>query len=102
MTVRLQQWARSDLRSAAGGLLVVVGAVALGLGIAGVGRAARLHEALSYVVSGGIGGLFLLVCGLMLRGSAQAREEWQGYAELRAAAAAGTATAAMGSEFPAR
>jgi len=52
VTIRLRQWALSNPRLAVGWLAAVVGAIALGLGIAGVGRAGQLHEALSYVASG--------------------------------------------------
>lgn len=54
----------------AGGLLVLVGYL-------GASDSIHTPEALSYLISGGIGGLFLLGAGAMLLVSADLHDEWR-------------------------
>ena len=58
-------------------LLVVAGALALIFGWVGVSGKAYLANQLPYVISGGIGGIFLLGVGATLWLSADLRDEWQ-------------------------
>lgn len=81
----ISQWGSGSRWPALGQAAVAFGILALVLAIVGVGRSDRLDEAISYVASGGFGGLFLVVSGLMLRWSAQAREEWRDYGDIQTA-----------------
>jgi hypothetical protein len=58
-------------------LLVLAGALALIFGWVGVSGKAYLANQLPYVISGGIGGLFLLGVAATLWLSADLRDEWQ-------------------------
>jgi hypothetical protein len=60
-----------------GGLLMLGGGAALLLGWAGVSRAVFPAEQLAYIISGGLGGLFLLGAGATLWLSADLRDEWR-------------------------
>ena len=53
-----------------GGLFIIVGWV-------GAGREALTAQQIPYIISGGIGGLFLLGVGAMLWLSADLRDEWR-------------------------
>jgi hypothetical protein len=55
---------------------VIAGATALIVGWTGVSGTAYLSEQIPYIVSGGIGGMFLLGLGGMLWLSADLRDEW--------------------------
>lgn len=57
-------------------LLIVAGVVALILGWIGASGTAYTAEQLPYVISGGIGGIFLLGMGAMLWLSADLQDEW--------------------------
>lgn len=57
-------------------VLTVLGVVALVNGWLGVSDTALQYEQASYMISGGIGGLFLLVLGAALWISADLRDEW--------------------------
>ena len=57
-------------------VLTVVGAISLIMGFAGVADSAILAEQTRYIVSGGIGGIFLLGLGATLWISADLRDEW--------------------------
>lgn len=57
--------------------LVGVGALALVLGWVGVTSTPYTFKMIPYVVSGGLGGLFLLGVGAMLWLSADLRDEWR-------------------------
>jgi hypothetical protein len=72
MTVLRSQWDR-----VLGGALIVVGFVALIIGYHGVSTSAYVADELSYVVSGGIGGLFLLGVGGALLLTADLHDEWR-------------------------
>ena len=67
-----QQWDRL-----AAILSVVAGAIAVLLGWIGVSGHAYLANQLPYLISGGIGGLFLLGIGATLWISSDLRDEWQ-------------------------
>lgn len=56
---------------------IAVGAVAVLIGWLGISGSAFVFEQLPYVVSGGIGGLFLLGLGTTLLLSADLRDEWR-------------------------
>jgi hypothetical protein len=61
-----------------GGLLLVAGAVAIGVGARGIAGAGLLAEQIPYVVSGAIGGVVLVALGVqVLAGVALAREREQ-------------------------
>jgi hypothetical protein len=57
--------------------LVVAGAIALIAGWIGVSGTAYSAEQLPYIISGGIGGIFLLGVGATLWLSADLRDEWR-------------------------
>ncbi|WP_019877542.1 hypothetical protein [Sporichthya polymorpha] len=57
--------------------LTIAGAVCFLLGYAGVADSAYLAEQTRYIVSGGIGGIFLLGLGATLWISADLRDEWR-------------------------
>ena len=57
--------------------LVVAGAVALIVGWVGVSATAFSAEQLPYIISGGLGGIFLLGVGATLWLSADLRDEWR-------------------------
>ncbi|MCW2614455.1 MAG: hypothetical protein JWN08_1449 [Frankiales bacterium] len=56
---------------------VALGLLVLLIGWLGVSRSAFVFEQLPYVVSGGVGGLFLLGVGAMMWLSADLRDEWR-------------------------
>jgi hypothetical protein len=58
-------------------LCVIGGAVALVVGYLGVSGTLETGKQLPYVVSGGLGGLFLLGLGALLWVSADLRDEWR-------------------------
>lgn len=63
-------------------VLVGLGALAIVLGWIGVTGTPYTFEMIPYVLSGGIGGLFLLGVGAMLWISADLRDEWRTLREL--------------------
>lgn len=73
----VMRWARAQWDRVLGGLLVLSGAVALVVGWVGVSDALVPAAQLPYVVSGGLGGLFLLGAGATLWLSADLRDEWR-------------------------
>ena len=70
-------YARSQWDRVAAWVAVGLGALALLIGWLGVSNTGFVFEQLPYVVSGGIGGLFLLGLGAMLWLSADLRDEWR-------------------------
>jgi hypothetical protein len=68
---------RVERDRAAGAVLVALGAVALLIAYLGVSNSPYLADEMSYVVSGGLGGLFLLGIGATLLISAGLRDEWR-------------------------
>ena len=73
----LSNWLRAEWDRVVGFALVVLGAVCLVLGYIGVSDSPYLVENLSYIMSGGIGGLFLLGAGATLLVSADLHDEWR-------------------------
>lgn len=78
LTLLRTQWDRAGawVAIALGALAVVVGWV----GVSGTGLTA---EQIPYVISGGLGGIFLLGLGAMLWLSADMRDEWRVLEQLR-------------------
>ena len=66
---------------------IAVGALLLVLGWLGVTNTPYTVEQIPYVVSGGLGGIFLLGVGAMLWISADLRDEWRKLEEIRQAQA---------------
>ena len=83
-------------------VLVVVGAIAVVLGWIGVSGHAYLANQLPYLISGGIGGLFLLGIGATLWISSDLRDEWQKLDRVERALDAGRAAAPVDAEEPDR
>ena len=73
----LAKWVRAQWDRVAAWVCVAAGAVVLIVGWAGVSRYAYPADQLPYIISGGIGGLFLLGLGAMLWLSADLRDEWR-------------------------
>ena len=72
LTTRIrQQWDRVGA-----GVAIALGALALLLGWLGVSATPYPAEQLAYIVSGAVGGIFLLGLGAMLWLSADLRDEW--------------------------
>lgn len=94
----LRTWLTLQWDRVAGWVAVLAGAVALIVGWVGVSGTAYQSEQIPYIVSGGIGGLFLLGLGGLLWLSADMRDEWYKLdrveEELRLTRAAGLAVPA--------
>lgn len=71
------KWLRLQWDRSLAWLLVAAGAVALIIGWVGVSGTAYSAEQLPYIISGGIGGIFLLGVGATLWLSADLRDEWR-------------------------
>lgn len=72
-----KSWLRAEWDRVAGFCLIALGALLLVLGYAGVSESPYVAEGLSYIMSGGIGGLFLLGAGATLLISADLHDEWR-------------------------
>ena len=72
----LWQYARAQWDRVAAGALFALGALGLILGWIGVSREALTALQIPYIISGGLGGIFLLGLGAMLWLSADLRDEW--------------------------
>lgn len=72
----LRKWLALQWDRVAAWAAVLAGAVALIVGWFGVSGTAYQSEQIPYIVSGGIGGIFLLGLGGMLWLSADMRDEW--------------------------
>jgi hypothetical protein len=66
-----------------GWTLIGLGALLLLLGYLGVKDTAYVVEQLPYVISGGLGGVFLLGVGTMLLLSADLRDQWRVLVDIR-------------------
>lgn len=75
--MNLTQWARGQWDRVGAWVLIAVGGLAIVLGWLGVRSEPLTQKQIPYVVSGGIGGLFLLAVGAMLWLSADLRDEWR-------------------------
>jgi len=80
MTLLRSQWDRVAAIVAA-----IAGAVVLIVGYVGVSNSGYSAEQLPYIISGGIGGIFLLGLGAVLWLSADLRDEWRLLDEIREA-----------------
>lgn len=78
-------WLRAEWDRILGVTLVIVGGLALLLGWWGVAHARYTPDGLAYVVSGGIGGLFLLGLGATLLLCADLHDEWRKFDRIEAA-----------------
>ena len=70
-------WLRAEWDRVLGFTLIAFGAVLLVLGYLGVSDSPYVAEQLSYIVSGGLGGLFLLGAGATLLILADLHDEWR-------------------------
>lgn len=73
----LKRWLRAEWDRVAGFTLIGLGALCLILGYLGVSDSPYVAEGLSYVMSGGIGGLFLLGAGATLLITADLHDGWR-------------------------
>jgi hypothetical protein len=80
LTLLRTQWDR-----AAAWVSIAIGALAMIIGWVGVSGTGLTAEQIPYVISGGLGGIFLLGLGAMLWLSADMRDEWRLLEELRRA-----------------
>lgn len=76
---------RAEWDRALGWSSIGLGAVCLLLGYRGVSNSVFVAKELAYVVSGGLGGLFLLGLGIGLLLSADLRDEWHKLDRIEAA-----------------
>lgn len=70
-------WVRNQWDRVSAWVLVALGGLALVLGWVGVTGTPYTFEQIPYVISGGLGGIFLLGVGAMLWISADLRDEWR-------------------------
>jgi len=75
--MEIGKWLRLQWDRALAWALVVAGAVAIIVGWIGVSGSAFAAGQLPYIISGGIGGIFLLGVGATLWLSADLRDEWR-------------------------
>lgn len=80
--MELLNWARAQWDRVAAWVAVALGALAVILGWVGVTGTPYTFEQIPYIISGGLGGLFLLGVGAMLWISADMRDEWRKLDEL--------------------
>ena len=73
----LASWLRSEWDRVLGFSLVALGAVFLVIAYAGVSDSPYAAEQLSYIVSGGLGGLFCLGAGATFIITADIHDEWR-------------------------
>ena len=88
---QLVTWLRAQWDRAAGVGLMALGAVLLVTGWIGVTGASTTKDQLSYLASGGLGGLFCLGAGVGLLVSANLADEWRKLDELARAVRGETA-----------
>jgi hypothetical protein len=75
-------WVRNQWDRVAAWACVAIGGLVLVLGWIGVTSTPYSFEQIPYVISGGLGGIFLLGVGAMLWTSADLRDEWRVLREL--------------------
>jgi hypothetical protein len=73
----LMTWLRAEWDRVLGFTLIAIGAVLLVLGYIGVSNSPYVAEQVAYIVSGGLGGLFLLGSGATLLILADLHDEWR-------------------------
>ena len=89
MTLLRSQWDRVLAIAS-----VIAGVIVLIVGYVGVSNSGYSAEQLPYLISGGIGGIFLLGLGAVLWLSADLRDEWRLLDEIREAIVTSNETAA--------
>jgi hypothetical protein len=89
----LTTWLRNQWDRVAGATAAFLGVITLVLGWVGVSGTGLTAEQIPYVISGGLGGLFLLGLGAALWLSADMRDEWRSIEALRQAVERTTAEA---------
>lgn len=72
----LMTFLRAERDRVAAGVLVLLGLIALVAGYVGVANSAYVADQLTYIISGGLGGLFLLGGGATLFLMADLRDDW--------------------------
>jgi hypothetical protein len=78
-------WLRAEWDRVAGYTLIVLGAAALLFGYRGVSNSPYVAEELAFIISGGLGGMFLLGTGATLLISADLHDEWRKLDRIEAA-----------------
>jgi len=81
----LMTWLRAEWDRVLGFSLIALGAVLLVIGYLGVSDSPYVAEQLSYIASGGLGGLFLLGAGATLLILADLHDEWRKLDKVEAA-----------------
>ena len=81
----LRLWLRAEWDRVLGTTLIAVGAVLLLVTYQGVANSRFVADQASYLASGGLGGLFLLAVGAMLRIQADLHDEWRKLDRIEAA-----------------
>jgi len=95
MTLLRSQWDRVLAIAS-----VIAGVIVLIAGYVGVSNSGYSAEQLPYIISGGIGGIFLLGLGAVLWLSADLRDEWRLLDEIREAIVTSNETVASGNAGP--
>ena len=75
--MNIWKYARAQWDRTTGGALFALGALALVLGWVGVSKQALTALQIPYIISGGLGGIFLLGLGAVFWLSADLRDEWR-------------------------
>jgi hypothetical protein len=75
--MQARKWLRLQADRVGAWVCIALGAIALLVGWFGVTSTAYPAEQIPYVLSGGIGGIFLLGLGVMLWLSADLKDEWR-------------------------
>ena len=75
--MNVMRWARTQWDRVGAWFLIALGGLFIVVGWVRVGREALTAQQIPYIISGGIGGLFLLGLGAMLWLSADLRDEWR-------------------------
>lgn len=94
------RWLRVQWDRALAAVLVAAGVLALVIGWAGISDEVFAARQLPYLLSGGIGGLFLLGAGATLWLSADMRDEWHQLRRIEQRMAAADPTAAVAAVRP--
>jgi hypothetical protein len=81
----LRLWLRAEWDRVLGTALIAVGAILLVVTYQGVANTKFVADQASYLASGGLGGLFLLAVGAMLRIQADLHDEWRKLDRIEAA-----------------
>jgi hypothetical protein len=93
--MEIGKWLRLEWDRALAFVLVAAGVAALVVGWVGVSGHAYAAAQLPYIISGGIGGIFLLGVGATLWLSADLRDEWRKLDRIEEAIQAGDTAKAL-------